>query len=669
MGNSKKIFEPIEINGMKLKNRIGFAPMLNMPRELDFGPNDQTAQWLEERAKGGTALIMTGTFLPIHPLMPNGPERFGKLAEAVHAHDAKLGVQLSGPGPMLGAGPSAHPYPDERHPKQSIFEYMMGTISPIPGVEKVTEFTVNDIEQTRDAFAMAVKALKDAGVDCVELHCAHGGATLFCSFISPFYNRREDEYGGNWENRLRFPIDTLKKTREAVGENYPLLVRLSADELLGKEGITLEDTLNIIVPAMEKAGADCLDVSQGSILHSPEGITIPLYYPRGCYIHYAEAVKKVTGLPVIGVGRIVDLDMAEKFLREEKADLIFLARQLTSDPETPKKYYEGRLEDIRKCIGCMEGCGTPCAINYDIGTDSVPITTMRRELLALPKKIPLTPADKPREILVIGGGVAGMEAARVCALRGHSVTLMEKGPQLGGTVAALALDPPAAEFANIVAYLGVQMRKLEVDVHVCRQVGPVDIEKINPDAVIMATGASLKMPKVAGDKPGVMDHIEALKNRAGIGPQVVIWGLMYGAELAISLAEEGKDVTLIGETGEKTLAAHAVDTRRWWIVKKLVDFNAVRVRPESIKLSNPKVLYPTRVEDITPGEISIVNKQGNKKVLPYDTLIISRGRKKNDSLFEQLKGKAPEIYKIGDCAAAGNILKAIWSANDVARKI
>jgi thioredoxin reductase len=554
---------------------------------------------------------------------------------------------------MLGTGPSLPPYPDEKHAKESIFEILTGKMSPFPDVTGVTEFTLEQIEQHVKDFAAAAAMLKQAGVDCVELHCAHGGATLHCSFISPFYNRREDEYGGSWENRLRFPTMTLKAMREAVGPDFPLLARISADELLGDRGITLDDAVNFVVPALEEAGVDCIDVSQGSILHSPEGITVPLYYPRGCYIHNAEAVKKATDLPVIGVGRIVDLDMAEKFLQEGKADLIYLGRQLTSDPDTPKKYLEGRPEEIRKCIGCLEGCGTPCPVNYDIAPDAVPLTA----------------AETPKNVLVIGGGVAGMEAARVCAERGHGVTLMEKGAELGGTVAALALDPPTAEFRNFVDYLGTQMRKLKVDVRVCREASLEEVEALAPDAVIVATGASLIVPEVAAGKPGVIDHLTALRHREEIGQRVVVWGLVYGAELAVSLAQEGKEVVLMGEGGESTLHSHASDSRKWWIFRKLTDVNAVRANPVAHRLDNPQVLYQIRVEEMTTEGVVVSDKQGRTKTIPFDTLIISRGRKKNDAMFEALQGKVSEIHKIGDCATAGNILKSVWSANEVARKI
>ena len=650
----KKLLESIEINGMVLKNRIGFAPLLNMPDIRDkMVITDRTIEWLASRARGGTGFIMTGAVGPELVALPGIKEGFTKIAEAIHDHGAKVAVQISAGGPLGGIGPSAPPFPNEINHKPSVFQYFTGAIGFMPGVTEITAYTAEQLEQLGDALAVTARTLREAGVDAVELHCAHGGATLGCSSISPFYNHRDDEYGGSWENRLRYSTGAVRKMREAVGPDFPLIVRLSADELLGKDGITVEDTCKYTIPAMEKSGVDCFDISQGSIMHSPEGITIPLYYPRGCFIHHAEAVKKVTDKPVIGVGRIVDLDMAERFLAEGKADIIYMGRQLTSDPDTPKKYFNGLSDEIRKCIGCLDGCGTPCPINYDIFPDAIPIT----------------PAEKPKNILIIGGGVAGMEAARVCALRDHQVTLMEREPELGGTVASLALDPLAVEFGNIVDYLGVQMRKLGVDVRVCKEVGPDDIDTLRPDAVIMATGASLKLPKDAENLPGVIDHIEALKNRSEIGQRVVIWGLMYGAELAISLAQEGKDVILIGEGGEKSMASHAAMGRRWWITRKLVDVNAVRANPPAARLSNPEVYCNVRVKEMDAGRVTIRDRQGRERVLDYDTMIVSRGREKNDAMFEIFSGRAPEVHKIGDCSAAGNIQKAIFSANELARKI
>jgi len=657
----KKVFQPITIKSMTLKNRIALAPLLMVGDEDGSYVGDRIIRWLEHRAKGGAALIMMGAVGPsatVKGIIAGRTEinlyddkyipGFARLAEVIHSYGARLGVQLASPGPMGGLGASPPPYPDESHRTLGIAQAIAGAAAA-----PVHELTVGEIEHMEDDFATAALRAKTAGLDCVLLHCAHGGATIHCSFISPYYNRRTDRYGGSWENRLRFPVETIKKMREAVGDDYPILVRIDADELLGERGITVDAATGIVVPALEKAGVDCIDVSQGCIVRAPYGITIPLFYPRGCFIHHATAVKRATKLPVIGVGRIVDMDMAEKFLQEGKADIIYMGRQITADPETPNKYYEGRLADIRTCIGCLDGCSN-CAVNYDIQSDTEPI--------------PLVPAEEQKNVLVVGGGVGGMEAARILALRGHRVTLLEKDSHLGGMVAALALVPLTAEFGNIVEYLAAQMKKLRVDVRLCKEATSADIEALKPDAVILASGSSMLIPEIARGKPGVMDYIQAARNKPAIGQRVVIWGLV-GASLAISLAEEGKDVVIIGRGGEETLARDDPGARRSWILRKLTDINVARETPEAIRVSNPEVIYYVDVQDITPRDIEIVTRDGARRALPYDTFIIARERISSDSLYSELQGKLAEVHKIGDCAEVGTIKKAIHGANDIARRI
>jgi len=536
-----------------------------------MGPNgmvtEQTIRWYEERARGGAGFIMTGAYV-VAPAVPAILEReplrasfatlrtaehvagFSKLTDVIHSYDCKLGVQIVAAGPMSGQGPSPSPFPDEAHGKLGLRDMVEGKYAYVEVISR------EDIHRfTRDLADASARA-REAGFDCVELHLAHTVANLVSSFLSPYFNRRTDEYGGNWENRLRFPVETIKAMRKAVGDDFPILARLSSNELLGDLGIVLEDTVNILVPALEEAGVDCFDVSQGSMTHSGQGITIPLYYERGCYIHNAAAVKKVTDKPVIGVGAIFDLDMAEKFLQEDKADVIFFCRQLTADPETPKKYYEGRYEDIRKCIGCLGGCGRPCTINYEMQDEP----------------LPLSPATDRKKVLVIGGGIAGMESARIAALRGHDVTLIEKDSQLGGAVAALSRDPLLSEFGNIVEYLSNQMRRLAIDVRICRDTTVSDIESIKPDAVIVATGSAECIPEVAQDVPGVITHFQALREPKAVGQKVLIWGI-YGAELGISLAEKGKDVTILAKSGEGSLGSDFAGVRRFWLLRKLSDFN------------------------------------------------------------------------------------------------
>ena len=514
----KRLFEPMKINGMTVKNRLAFPPFLNMPAEQDCSINDQTIRWFEDRAKGGVGLVMTGAvvagpppdldLLKLYGLTRVGlyddrfMEGFAGIADSVHAHGAKFGVQLDGLGSVLsGFGPSLPPYPDAENPSADMFQIHYGFDMPI------TEISIEQIEEVKQCFADAAARAKNAGADCIELHCAHGGASLNCSFISPYYNRRTDKYGGSWENRLRLSTEIIQKIRKAVGPDFPILVRIDSDQLLGEKGITINDTIELVVPAMEEAGADCLDVTQGDMLRSSQGILIPMYYPRGCFMDLTAQVKKSTKLPVIGVGRIVDIDMANRFLEEGKADIIYMGRQLTSDPDTPNKYLDGRADEIRKCIGCNFGCG-PCSVNYEIHQEHVP----------------LVPAETSRNILIIGGGVCGMEAARVCKIRGHEVTLIEKESKLGGTVASLALDPLTSEFGNLTEYLTTQMEKLNICVRLNREVVAADIADLSPDIVFIATGASLRIPQIAAGKPGVMDHIEALKKRNEIGKNVVVWG-------------------------------------------------------------------------------------------------------------------------------------------------
>jgi hypothetical protein len=510
------------------------------------------------------------------------------------------------------------------------------------------------MEKIKKVLSMAAGRVKSAGFDCVELHCAHGGANLHASFLSPYYNRRSDNYGGSWDNRARFIVETLAEMRKVVGDDFPILVRFSADELLGDKGITIDDSAKHIVPILEDAGVDVLDVSQGSVTHSMQGPAIPPYYPRGCFISYAGAIKKASKLPVIGVGRILDFNMGEQILGQGKADIIYLGSQLMADPETPNKHFEGRQDEVRKCIGCKPiFCGTPCTINYDSQVGHIPLSKTKAQ----------------KKVLIIGGGVGGMEAARVAALRGHQVTLMEKEPELGGIVAALSHSKLTGEFKNIVDYLGVQMKKLKVDVRVCKEATLTDVDEMKPDVIIAACGSSMVVPETGKDKPGVVDYIQACKNLQAIGQRVVIWGLA-GAELAITLAEEGKEVTLIGKGSEKALGGHwAQGTRQFYLFRKLTDIPLARETVEAERVQNPQVFFGAKVNGIEPEGMKIIDKDGAAQILSYDSIIVCHQRKANSLLYDELLGKADEVFKIGDCDKARGIKEAIWSANEVARKI
>lgn len=642
---------------MELKNRIAYAPMLTLWANPDDGSvSERHMRWYEERVKGGIGFAMTEA-VGAYPTMTGGMEGFAslylgenenipcfaKLAELFHSHDVKVGMQIAEAGETGALAVMLDPEYEVLLPSmlpQSDVATAFKTMPFFPPV-KMKEVTTEEIEGIEEAFAAAARRAKQAGFDCVEIHSAHG--TLHSTFLSPRFNKRTDKYGGSWENRTRFTVETIERVREAVGD-FPIFVRISADELLGElgiTGITINDTVRIIAPRLEAAGVDCIDVSAGLVAQTTYGITVPLYLPRGCWIPYAEAVKKAVNIPVIGVGNINDLRLAEKHIEEGKVDIIYLGRQIICDPETPKKYMEGRFEDIRMCIGCLEGPCTTCAINFDAGKEG---------------EFPITPAEKPKKVLVAGGGVAGMEAARIAALRGHEVILCEKSQKLGGLVLVAAAEPIKVELKNIVDYLEAQIRKLLVKVKLEVEVTPEVVQKLKPDAVIIATGSSPKIPSVASGKPNVITQDDLFKGKAKLGDKIVVWGLGLGAETAVSLAKKGKKVTIIGSEMHLALHLMTVVGRRLWILNK-------------VKQLGINVLSETRVEDITAGDVTVIDKGGGRRTIPADTVVIAVGRKPNRDLIEALKGRVPELHEIGDCSMPRNIASAIRGANEVARKI
>jgi len=660
---SRKILEPIQIKNMEIKNRIGFPPFLGNPHGDKCEANEDTVKWFELRAKGGVGFAATGTINPIpevfeemmntppmlfpHPLTLHDDSYisgYKTLAEAVHQYDMKIGAQIGAGGATKGSSPS--PFA-----KINFFEAIYGADIPAQA------YTIEELEEIKQLCVKTAVRCKTAGFDFVELHTAHGYVSLWGGFMSPFTNTRTDKYGGSWENRLRFPAETIQAIRQAVGEDYPIFIRVSADELIGSDGVTLEDTLQYTIPIMEEAGVDCFDITMGTQLHNPNNIP-SLYVPRGHYMRFPAAIKKVANVPVIGVGRILEMEMAEKYLEEGCADMIYLGRQLVADPETPKKYFEGRPEDIRKCIGDLPmfgNCDRCCSVN--------PTPPLMGNI------DDVQPAQTQKKVVVVGGGVAGMEAARIAALRGHKVTLFEKEAKLGGTVEALSHNPLNSEFINIVEHLTTQMAKLKIDVRVCALADENAIKTSQPDVVIIATGATMSLPEDAGGKFNVMTHVEALNHPNKIGQNVVIQGLGYGAELAIALSEKGKDVILFGKG--KEIAANVSLLRRFFVLKRLTDLNVCRGDGDipMTRGDNPKVFTGRKLKAVTASDIVVAGEEENEEKYSYDTFIVSMGRKSNDELYKGLKESTKEVYAIGDAGKIGEIMDAIMAAHNIANKI
>jgi 2,4-dienoyl-CoA reductase-like NADH-dependent reductase (Old Yellow Enzyme family)/thioredoxin reductase len=675
--NKMKIFQPLEINGMVLKNRIGIGPFGNHPAAPDGNPNERTARFYEPLARGGAGLITMGIVQSTKrksnwfggaagaigmPLMDDDSliPAWRMLNDLLHSYGTKTTVQI---GPF--GNQSLAPMSDiaEDNKKYAYMTNYGKDELPGPYEPRTHEQLLDYIAEIGEAAAR----VKACGFDCVQIHAAHSSGLLFAGSLDPFFNNRDDEFGGSPENRLRFVVEAVKAVRKAVGPDYPILIRINGDDLKGELGNRIDDVVRDYIPALEAAGVDCFDVSAGGPLYEMDGPEPALYIPRASWLHLSAAVKKATKLPVIGVGRLTTIEMGEKYLQDGSADIVYFARLGMSDPDFPNKYLAGetRPEETRQCIGCLAvGCA-PCAISFE------------REDIRNPDRnfVPVAKAEKTKKVLVIGGGVGGMEAARIAALRGHKVTLLEKSGELGGTVGTLALTKMLGEFRNIIEYQADQLAKLGVDVRVCCEATAEKVKALAPDTVILATGADMILsPKVEG-APMVMTHTEALRRRREFRSygqwkkRVLIYGLT-AAEFALDLAEEGAQVTLMGPGGETSLAAEGWmgRERKHFLRRKLTDKNYIRRYPEQLRVYNPEVLYHVDLLGVSEGQVEILY-HGGKRLMPYDVLIVSMQRKKNDELFEQLVSRCPEVYKIGDCDKIGNIHEAIVAANDVAMKI
>jgi len=471
------LFSEIELGGMVLKNRIVMPPMLTGFAAEDGSVTDRMLAYYRERARGGAALI---TVESTNIEVPSGDhylrqlsigddhfcEGLASLAGAIQEGGAKASIQVGHQGrycaPFItGTGPLSPSRED-----------------PLDYWPESQEMGEDDIHRVTCELAAAAGRARDAGFYAVELHGAHG--YLLCQFLSHLTNRREDRYGGDVVSRAAFPVEVVEAVRAEVGEGFPIVLRLSADEF-APGGITVEDTV-VTAGMAEDAGVDCLHISAGSHQSKKPMSIAPMAFPRGCLVHLASRVKQAVNVPVMAVGRINDAILADSIMGEGKADLIAMGRALIADPELPAKVERGEEGTIRPCIACntcidesvMRAQPLVCAVNARVGVEE------EREIKR---------AGTPRSVAVLGGGPAGMEAARVAALRGHRVTLHEKGPELGGQLLLASKPPFKEEIANLTRYLESEMSRLGVGVELRSTLDEDEVLGAEQDAVVVATGA------------------------------------------------------------------------------------------------------------------------------------------------------------------------------------
>ena len=626
------LFQPLTIGNMTLKNRIAMAPM--GMHDL----SDQTIAYYAERAKGGVGMIITGasitTTLFHGPLVnisdAENSVRLPKLVEAVHEGGAKICVMFT-----PGGG---------RYMPDSITgEAYSASAIDIFGIPDKTcvPLTVENIKQIIEETKVCARTCKESNADAIMIH-AHTGY-LFDQFLSSGWNKRDDEYGGNVENRMRFLMEYIDAIREGVGKDFPIIVRFTIDH--GVPGIREDGETEEMLKILGSADIQALDVDCGCY-EAGYLIFPPYYLGDASELYVTDTVKKLgINLPIINAGNHTP-DTGAKAIKEGKADIISFGRSLLADPELANKLLEGRENEIKPCIRCNMGCttkaveyGTCCAVNAATGREA---------------EANAVESCEGQKVVVIGGGVAGLEAARTAAERGANVVLMEKDEKLGGVARAIASPEWKYKFRELFDYYEVQMKKLGVKVELNKKVTVDDEELADASKIIVATGATtLTLPINGIDGKNVVSVLEAHKNVADVKGEtiVVCGGGLSGCELALELAEEGKKVSIVEM--RDTFAPDAAAFAGWLLQIKLA------TNPNVTLIPNAKVLEFT--------DEAVVIEENGVRTLPCDMAIHAFGMKSENALGKELIEKYPnKVDVIGDANKVGCIFDAVRKAYDVA---
>ncbi len=642
-----KLFEPAKIGNLSLKNRVVMLPMGTQLHDPDASLTQRAIDFYEARARGGVGLIisaMWGATRDVDMARAKAVyvadtdqclDNLSKLAQAVHSHGARIALQVT-----AGVGRVARP-----SWLANGFDAVAPSEQPCFADPRLTarELTIEEIEGIVEGFGDTAKRARQAGVDAIELH-GHCGY-LIDQFMTAIWNRRTDRYGGSLEARLRFPIEIVESIKRNAGRDFPVIFRLSLMHYFDG-GRELDESLEII-RHMKEAGVDAINASD-SCYDSPRTRHYPTYDPPGAWVNLAESVRKAIDIPTIAVGKLGYPELAERILHEEKADFIGLARNLLADPEWPNKAREGRSQDIVPCIGCNDclrtlsrGNSIACAVNPAAGKE---------------RQFSVSRSDRKKKILVVGGGPSGLEAARVAALRGHEVTLWEKGEALGGSLLPTSVPDFKQDFKYLRTYLSKQVSDLGVKIELSTEGTPERIQAMKPEVLIIATGANAEVPEIPGiTKDSVVMAFDVLLGKKEVGKDViVVGGGLVGCELAAHLSQKGKRVTVL-EPGE-ALLPDEFEYNRKDLLLVLRNFGA-------------KLLTQTQVVEIDDNGVVISDSSGQSH-LKGDTVVLALGLRPNASLLKSLEGKPIEVVPVGDCVVPRKKTKAlIWSGFHAARAI
>ncbi|MBI3104901.1 MAG: FAD-dependent oxidoreductase [Candidatus Rokubacteria bacterium] len=630
-----RLFSSGKMGPMQLRNRVVMAPMVVQLASESGAVTQRTIDYYVRRAAGGAGLVIVEASY-IAPeakafACQLGIDRDGlvpghfELVEAIHRHGAKVALQIHHGGgradPALTGGVLVTPSPvaQDAH-------------AVVP-----REATPQEIETWAESYARAAGRAQRAGYDAVEIHGAHG--YLIHEFLSPASNRRSDAYGGSPENRRRFAGLVIRQVREAVGARFPILFRMSAEG-----GYGIEEAVEI-AQALEAWGVDAIHVSVGGTapitLVPPD--TSPMARPEGWLTGHAATIKKRVSVPIIVVGEIRHPVFAEEVLAQGKADFIALGRQLLADPDWPAKAEAGRDDEIRLCISC-DHCRLALLLTRPIRCLVNPEVGREREFSAF------GPAAAPKRVIVVGGGPAGLEAARAAAARGHHVTLSERSAELGGQLHLAALPPHKEKIEWLRRCLVTQARKAGVELSPSTIFRPEGLAEGEADAVVVATGARPVEEQVRGARAGqVFSAWEVLEGRppATDLAVVVLGGRQMGCETAEFLAERGNRVTLVSRSRTEELAGDVVASYRGPLLARLRRLGvALRTRCD--------------VREVRDGQAIVVEAGGREEAVDADLVILARGSMPEPTWLELLRTKVPEVYVVGDCVEPRMIADALY---------
>ena len=642
--NFPNMFSPINIGTVTVPNRFVVPPMGNNFANTDGSMSERSAAYYEARAKGGFGLITIESTV-VYKEAKGGPRKpclfsdevvpsFKRVADACHAYGAKVSIQLQHAGPEGNSKLTGYPLK------------AASAIAPSAGREIPEAMPTEEVYRLIECYGDAARRAQLAGIDMVEVHCAHG--YLVSTFISARTNKRTDEFGGCFENRMRLPRLIIENIRKKTGGNMPILCRINArDE--GDGGIDVHDAAAIAAYLEQECGVDALHVTRSIHIHD-EFMWAPNITHGGFNAELGAEIKRAVSVPVILVGRFTEPQYAELLVKQGRADLIAFGRQSIADPELPNKARNGQLEKLTPCIACLLGCvpnmlqGRPitCAMNPCAGREAE-----------------LKPAEVRKNVVVIGGGPGGMYAARLCALRGHSVTLLEKDAELGGHFLVASYPPGKGEISGAIRSFIVNCREAGVDIRTGTEATPELVASLKPDAIIIATGSvPLRLPIPGLDSCGCSTAEDVLTGKADTGKRVlVVGGGMVGCECVEFLTEREHIVDMVEM--KPVIGEDIVPEARKYIMANL-EKHKVTQRVNA----RVKQFYADGVDftDTVTGEDAAMRG--------YDSVVLAMGYRSNNTLEEQLKDLAPQVIVIGEARQApGNSMEATGDALNAALAI